>query len=172
MSYSQDIVWNAITDSAKTRFDYSSFERLFAGFDNDTGDSRLLKRYRGQSPINAEWVRCCTLADQAVVSFRGLPGGSARRRRPTSFSNLLIVLSPASGLPVCVARRRALMSLESSACRRKTFHASGDGLNPVALIKSLGKLSKVAWPTCTAALDQVYFQAKVAMDARTGFRST
>ncbi len=64
------------------------------------------------------------------------------------------------------------MSLGSSACRRKTFHASGDGLNPVALIKSLGRLSKVAWPTCTAALDQVYFQAKVAMDARIGFRST
>ena len=125
-----------------------------------------------RSPLNQRFAVGCGPVGQVVVSFRGLPGGSARRRRPTSFSNLLIVRSPASGLPVCVARRRAVMSLGSSACRRKTLHASGDGLNPAALIKSLGKLSKVAWPTCTAALDQVYFQAKVAMDARTGFRST
>ncbi len=34
-----------------------------------------------------------TLANQAAVSWRGLPGGSARRGRPTSFSNLHMVLS-------------------------------------------------------------------------------
>ena len=32
------------------------------------------------------------------------------------------------------------MSLGASACRRKARHACGDGLNPVALINSLGKL--------------------------------
>ncbi|MGC8541821.1 MAG: hypothetical protein ACP5QA_14510, partial [Phycisphaerae bacterium] len=74
----------------------------------DTRDSRLL---------NPGCALRGALAGQVVVSFRGLPGGSARRRRPTSFSNLLMVLSPASGLPVCVARRRVVMSLESSACR-------------------------------------------------------
>ena len=42
------------------------------------------------------------------------------------------------------------MSLGSSACRRKARHASGDGLNPVALIKPFGKLGGIAWPTCTA----------------------
>ena len=59
----------------------------------DTRDSRLL---------NPGCAMRGTLAGQVVVSFRGLPGGSARRRRPTSFSNLLMVLSPAIGLPVCV----------------------------------------------------------------------
>ncbi len=35
-----------------------------------------------------------TLANQAAVSWRGLPGGNARRRRPISFSNLLMAQSP------------------------------------------------------------------------------
>ncbi len=68
--------------------------------------------HSGQSPINPGCARCCTLADQVVVSFRGLP--------------------------VCVARRRVVISLI-------------DGLNAVALIKSFGKLGGIAWPTCTAA---------------------
>ena len=37
--------------------------------------------HSGQSPINPEWALRCTLADQVAVSFRGLPGVSARRRR-------------------------------------------------------------------------------------------
>ena len=59
-----------------------------------------------------------TLAGQVVVSFRGLPGGSARSRCPASFSNLLMVLSPASAGapgPVCVAWRRVAKFLGSSA---------------------------------------------------------
>ena len=35
MSQPQDIVWNVITDSAKTRFDYAEFERMFADSQSD-----------------------------------------------------------------------------------------------------------------------------------------
>jgi hypothetical protein len=37
MQHTEDIVWDAITDSAKTRFDYQAFERVFS----DTGSSHL-----------------------------------------------------------------------------------------------------------------------------------
>ena len=80
-----------------------------SGIRVNTGDSRLL---------NSGCALRGTLAGQVVVSSRGLPGGSARRRRPTSFSNLLMVLSPASAGapgPVCVAWRRVATSLGSSA---------------------------------------------------------
>ncbi len=46
---------------------------------------------------------------------------------------------------VCVARRRVVMSLGSWTSRRKARHAFGEGLNPVALIKSSGKLDGIAW---------------------------
>jgi hypothetical protein len=37
MSHSEDLVWNTITESAKTRFDYSAFEGVFG----DTGSRNL-----------------------------------------------------------------------------------------------------------------------------------
>ena len=37
MQHPQDIVWDTITESAKTRFDYSEFERVFS----DTGSPHL-----------------------------------------------------------------------------------------------------------------------------------
>jgi hypothetical protein len=37
MENSQDIVWDTITDSAKTKFDYPAFERIFS----DAGNSHL-----------------------------------------------------------------------------------------------------------------------------------
>ena len=36
MNTPEDIVWNTITDSAKTRFDYSSFESGLSEFDDGT----------------------------------------------------------------------------------------------------------------------------------------
>lgn len=42
MNQPKDIVWNAITDSAKTRFDYSEFERAFADFHNDNIAENIL----------------------------------------------------------------------------------------------------------------------------------
>lgn len=42
MNQPQDIVWNAITDSAKTRFDYLQFESAFADFDNDNIAENIL----------------------------------------------------------------------------------------------------------------------------------
>jgi hypothetical protein len=37
MKHSQDIVWDTITDSGKTRFDYPAFERIFS----NTGNNHL-----------------------------------------------------------------------------------------------------------------------------------
>lgn len=34
MSEPREIIWNAITESAKARFDYSAFEKAFADFDD------------------------------------------------------------------------------------------------------------------------------------------
>ena len=82
--------------------------------------------------------------------FCDTPGGSLRRRWNTSFSNLHMARSPARGLPVSVARRGAVMTIGASVCRGKARYACGDGLNPVELIKSLGKLGGIAWPTWTA----------------------
>ncbi len=42
------------------------------------------------------------------------------------------------------------MTIGASVCRGKARYACGDGLNPVELIKSLGKLGGIAWPTWPA----------------------
>ena len=42
MNEPEDIVWNAITDSAKTRFDYPRFLSGFAGFGNDNIAENIL----------------------------------------------------------------------------------------------------------------------------------
>ena len=42
MSEPEDIVWNAITDSAKTRFDYPGFLSGFAGLGNDNIAENIL----------------------------------------------------------------------------------------------------------------------------------
>lgn len=41
MKNKEDIVWNAITDSAKSKFDYSSFEEQFKEIDEDLADNIL-----------------------------------------------------------------------------------------------------------------------------------
>jgi|JI6StandDraft_1071083.scaffolds.fasta_scaffold427488_1 hypothetical protein len=43
MTTSADIVWNAITDSAKKKFDYSSFEEQFIDVDENLADNLLFK---------------------------------------------------------------------------------------------------------------------------------
>jgi hypothetical protein len=42
MKQSEDIVWNAITDSAKKRFDYEGFRQVFAEMHNDTVPENIL----------------------------------------------------------------------------------------------------------------------------------
>lgn len=42
MSAPEDIVWNTITDSAKTRFDYHSFASDLSDFDNGTMAEKVL----------------------------------------------------------------------------------------------------------------------------------
>ena len=52
--------------------------------------------HSGQSPILFSYF------DFFVRFFLGLPTGSERTRRPSTFSSLLRKLSVPSGLPVCV----------------------------------------------------------------------
>jgi hypothetical protein len=42
MASPKDIVWNTITESAKTRFDYASFESGFSNFDDGTMAANVL----------------------------------------------------------------------------------------------------------------------------------
>jgi hypothetical protein len=42
MSAPEDIVWNTITDSAKTRFDFSSFKASISNFDEGTMAENIL----------------------------------------------------------------------------------------------------------------------------------
>ena len=42
MSGSQDIVWNTITDSAKTKFDYRTFESVFSNMGNTSAAETVL----------------------------------------------------------------------------------------------------------------------------------
>lgn len=55
--------------------------------------------------LNMECAVRCPLAIRMVASFRGLPTGRARRRRPTVFLNVHMVLplQARRDLPVCVA---------------------------------------------------------------------
>jgi len=43
MTQNADLVWNAITDSAKKKFDYKSFEEQFAEIDENLADNILFK---------------------------------------------------------------------------------------------------------------------------------
>lgn len=43
MTQDTDLVWNAITDSAKKKFDYKSFEEQFSEIDENLADNILFK---------------------------------------------------------------------------------------------------------------------------------
>lgn len=43
MTSNTDIIWNAITDSAKKKFDYNSFEEQFSDVDENLADNLLFK---------------------------------------------------------------------------------------------------------------------------------
>ena len=108
--------------------------------------------------------------DFFVRFFVGLPTGSGRTLRPSSFSSLLRKLSVPSGLPVWVLARRRARAVSSIFAFNSFRHCSSE-----IMLYHRGKFSnsdRNVASTCAAALDHSYRHGLRQILARTGLSST
>jgi len=67
MTTSSDIVWNAITDSAKNKFDYKSFEEQFIDVDQNLADNILFKIIIGFASKKTDEVISLELFNEMMI---------------------------------------------------------------------------------------------------------
>ena len=100
----------------------------------------------------------------------GLPGGRARRRRPSRASSLLRKLSLPSGRPVCVRSRICASSPSFNTRLNSLRHAWADICSYQPDRSSSSDVARSS--VCAAALDHSYRHGRRHSLARTGFNST
>ena len=67
MTDTRDLIWNAITDSAKTRFDYGSFEKEFNEIDANIAENILLKVIEGFANRQTDEIISLELFNQMMM---------------------------------------------------------------------------------------------------------
>ncbi|TAK97431.1 MAG: hypothetical protein EPO07_13325 [Verrucomicrobia bacterium] len=76
MQQPEDIVWDAITESAKTRFDYNEFEKAFGELnDPDVADNILLMTVAGYAAVHSSEEIAAEIKTQLLMIGFGFREG-------------------------------------------------------------------------------------------------